>query len=549
MTAATKARTTKATPPPQSSGASGPAYATATPRQDPIPTASASGPTSAALRARWDAYSGKFSGPLAPLANQPDLNVIANRIGPEVRTGVDFLFGPVLKLEHPTSGAQDILDAVWGNEDQRMTKLSKLRINGGVYGHWFLKIVCPTNRKPMSAQNPPRLVVQNPELYSVVTEPDDCETVRQYRCQWQDTDADGNACERLQTTTRVDPDDGADETYSDGGADETGDDEHWEIQNWTRVGGAEGEWQPDGPVILWPYPFAPIVDRQNYPNPNDHWGAADVDDALISLNRALHLVESNTNAVQYSHGHPWLFNTGDGDTGGITPTPGSITDVPGGNIIAITASGDVGNMMAYAASIRADMDEASATPGVATGRMTELPRGALSGITVRLLYGPRIMRTEHERRLYGDGISEISRRVLVLCGQETAASEPVKLTWQDPLPQDDLAMAQMALALQQLGVSDHSIYALIGLNYETEQEYKQQEAKDQLTAYAQGQGMPPASAAPPANESGQPGQPAQPPAQQGNGGTGGNMPPVNHPAAIAARAAAKAAGQAMKGAK
>jgi hypothetical protein len=527
--------------PKQSSGVSGPANAGAgTPRADPISAGSAGGPSRAELRAAWDAYAGAFAGPLEPLAGQPNLNVLANRCGSIVRTGVDFLFGPVLKIQTQAgAAAQAILDATWGDDDKRMTTLSKSRINGGAYGHVFVKIVTPRNKKPMSAENPPRIVVQNPEQYTVETDPDDCELVTRYICTWSAYDAGGNPVLKRQTTTRIDPDDDDDSVAAGEDADT-----RWEIQNWIKADGTgddgPGSWEMDGPVMLWPYPFAPIVDWQNYPNPNDHWGARDVDDSVVNLNRALHLVESNTASVMYSQGHPWPFIIG-ADAGGITPTPGTITELPAGaSVTQLNAAGDIPAMQGFAAQIRSDMDEASSTPGVATGRMSELPKGAMSGITVRLLYGPRIMRTEHERRLYGQGIRAVCRAALVLCGQETAAEDEVDLVWQDPLPQDDLAMAQMALTLQQLGVSDHSIYALIGLNYDTEQEYKATEAKDAMKAAMQG-GALPVVGMPPMTQPGQP--PADPnadPTQQQQQQPP-NAPPMMHPAAIQARQAAQQA--------
>ena len=448
-------------------------------------------------------------------------------------------------MEHPDNDAQDIIDAVWGNEDQRMAMLARLRINGGVYGHCFVKLVMPKNKKPASVDNPPRLVVQNPELYHVDADPDDCELAQRYSCIWPSTDDHGNTCQRMQTTTRVDPD-GWDNSIATGVDEDT----HWEIQDWQRANDGQ-EWQPIGPVMMWPYPYAPIVDWQNFPEPNDHWGARDVDDSVVNLNRNLHLVESNTNAVLYSHGHPWLFSNG-ADTTGITPTPGVITDLgsPDAKITAISASGEPAAMMNFAAEIRANMDEATSMPGVATGRMTDLPRGQISGITLHLLYGPRIMRTEHERRLYGQGIRDICRLILLVCGQDASAKEDVQLTWQDALPTDDLAMAQMALALQQLGLSKHTIYSLIGQNYDVEQQYIEQEADDAAKTAAKGIGNPPVPAGFPSLA--QPGAaPANPASEPGQAPPQAAMPAavVNSPAAVKQRAAMKAASAMVKSGK
>jgi hypothetical protein len=98
-------------------------------------------------------------------------------------------------------------------------------------------------------------------------------------------------------------------------------------------------------------------------------------------------------------------------------------------------------------------------------------------------------------------------------------------------------MAQMALTLQQMGVSDHSSYAMIGLNYETEQVYKATEAQDKLAALAKGQAMPPPNAIAPQV----PTDIQKPNAgmmAQGQTPTTANPPPpmANQPSAVAQRA-------------
>src|SRR5579863_4675229 len=108
----------------------------------------------------WKAYQGQLQRPLVVERDQPDDNVLSNRCGPVVDKGVSFLFGQVLKLEAtqektdaPADGSlpsdaaaaptpvQDFLDGLWGDDDDRMTLLSKMAVNGGVFGHVFLKLI------------------------------------------------------------------------------------------------------------------------------------------------------------------------------------------------------------------------------------------------------------------------------------------------------------------------------------------------------------------------------------------------------------------------
>src|SRR5690348_5831976 len=432
-------------------GVSGPAYAEASPRPRPYSQAVQGvldGPSPQELRAAWRAYNGQFNsenevsdGPLTRQPGVPDLNVLCNRIKPIVNTGVDFLFGPSLTITTDDAQAQKILDAAWGDDDLRMTLLSKAGINGGVYGHVFFKVVPPKRGKP-SAINPPRLVLLNPETLSVETDPDDADLVMRFCIEYATKDAQtGNPMRRRQTITRLDPDD--DDAGS--GPDGIDEDTSWEIQDWKASGLSGQRWIEDGPAREWAYELPPIVDWQNFPNPNTHWGQRDITDGLIALNRQLRLVESNINKIGFLQGHPYLYSTGT-NTNGITPTPGRILDLENdtAKLAAVNAAGDLAQLMTFADAIRSDMDEESGIPGVALGRLKDLPRGQVSGISMRLLHASALARTEHKRRLYGQGIRQVCQTVLVLCGYETqkALDLEIKLAWQDPLPSDDFNEAQ-----------------------------------------------------------------------------------------------------------
>lgn len=557
------------------SGVSGPAFAQAQPR--PLPTTltmqgAQDGPTAAELRAAWQAYDGRFGdddGPLARQAGVPNLNVRSNRIKPIVNTGVDFLFGPGLTIRvtddaagaetddlahsantRPSARAkqaQAILDATWGDDDQRLVTLSKLGINGGVYGHVFVKVV-PPRRGVARADNPPRLALLNPETVTLETDPEDADLVVRFSVEYATTDAQGAPLRKRQTITRRDPDHDDEATNSDpsGGDDDT----TWEVQNWEARGQTGQSFRPVGPAIAWPYALPPIADWQNYPNPNAHWGQRDVTDGLVALNRQLQLVESNINKIGFMQGHPILYSVG-AETGGIKPTPGVIIDLGAtdSKLDKVDAGGDLAQLMAFAATIRSDMDEESGVPGVATGRVDAMPRGQVSGITMKFLNASILARNEHKRRLFGQGIRQVCETVLVVCGMDTdaVAALTFELGWQDPLPSDDLAGAQTAVALQGIGYSEHTLIDRTGGDPDVESQYKAEESQAALAAAAHGQAlMPPppaapptaASAAQPAAQPATPGQPSASPAQKP-----AQKPAFdpNNPAAQRARARVKAA--------
>ena len=449
-----------------------------------------------AIREAWKAYNGDFTPPLQVLPSEPDLNVLPNRIAPAIDTQIAWLFGETLgmaidpeqammKLDIPepdplappdlpdpsdpadpedadadaeieaapnpkVTAAQAWLDGCWGDDDDRMTALAKHAINGKLAGHHFWKILPPDVQR---GKQFPRLVELNPQNCSMVCDPEDADTVLAYYITYDMVDPVQGAYQKRQAITYKPAADSAQDT--------------WEIQNYTRSGLTQ-DWTPAGPMIPWPHTWAPIVDGPNFPLPNQRWGRPDVTPDLIALNKAYIFVESNINAIGYSHGHPWLWASGVNVTH-LKSRPGEITGIPNenGKMGAITASGDLPGLMQYTAEIRADMDERSNVPSVATGRMSELPKGQMSGVAIRMLYMPLIFLTTFERRVYGKSVREANMRMLALGGfgdgTELGGCKTL-LTWQDPIPVDNLLEAQTGAAWIANGVSEDTIMEHAGFD-------------------------------------------------------------------------------------
>lgn len=505
------------------------------------------------LEKGWKHYIGELTRIFPRETGQHDVNVLSNRCATIVDTGVDFLFGKPVTLEvlqdgKPNKVAQAALDGCWGNERKRQTLYAKLGQNGGVFGHVFAKMVPPD--KPSRPYC--RVVPVDPMQVSVSTDQDDVDTVQCYTIEWSTPSMTtvGQAEGRRQTIERVDPDDATEhENNNDAASYDT--DATWLITNWYKAPGTTSSWQPMGEPEVWPHQWAPVVDWQNLPLANQHWGMSDIPSNVQHLNDVLNFVQSNINKIGKHHGSPWPW------VKGVSPT--DKIDISTGNLIqfhsqdaelnALEAHGDIAGLMNFSADVRSDMDEQTRVPGVATGRLRDVPR-VTSGVAFQMMYGPLLYKTGHKQNTYGDGLCDLSLRMLSLCGYGDGTGLDgweVVVHWPSALPTDDASIAQLALAAKQVGMSQHFIVAQVfAQDYDTEMQYRKDEAKDELRAALQGQAMmpvrqPPGLAAP-GNPAGEPGQapPAQPGAQ--------NTPPVNDPAAVAARQAAKAAGAAMKAA-
>lgn len=448
------------------------------------------------IAAAWKAYHGDLEAPLKKMDGQPDDNVMSNRCKAVVRRGVAFLFGKEVEIsveEGAPQEAQDLLDKVWGRKEERVPLLIKHAMNGAIAGTAFLRIV-PDN------QGNYRLVVVDPATVCVQTAPQDCDTVLLYCIEYSVSESHTTSPMQVfyrEEIQRIDPDGNAVQGMPDT-------DCTWQIQHWTRVGD-RGPWTPAGEPIAWPYSFPPLFHNQNQTLPNDVWGEPDITDDLIGMNNALNLVLSNINRVNKLYGAPILYATGTGQQV-IDIKPGKIIGLPlsESKVVAVAIASDIANALAFSDDLRSDMDELTGVPGIATGRLKDMPRGNVSGIALEVLCMALLNKTEEKKCLFGELIITVSKALLVLAGMN--ADIDITLAWQSPLPHDDLQAVQAAVMKKQVSISDTTLQRELGYDPDEEMELSQSEDAQKLVNFTRGQGMPPES---PMQQ--QPGQPGQPP--------------------------------------
>lgn len=453
------------------------------------------------MREAWKAYRGDFQKPLKIRKDQPDDNVISNRCAPVVDKGVSFLFGQVLKIEASDETAeasteiQDFLDSFWGDDDDKMTLLSQLGINGGVCGEPFVKLI-----PAQQGEQYPRLVVMDPQLIRVVTAPDDCSCILAYIIEYPGT----GDVQKRQIISRVDLN-GVVNEYDSPELNAT-----WTIANYFKRGSMTS-WQLVGTIEAWPWPFAPIFCNQNLPNPNELWGIPDLTPDLINQNKVLNFIQSNTSRIIKFHAHPKTWGKGFRAAQiSVAVDETFVIEAPDGELHNLEMTSDLSSSLSFASTIRADMDEQSRVPAVALGRQAELPKGNISGVALALLFQPLLEKTTLKQRLYGRLIRDVSRAALVVAGLLDVSEYQdyaIELHWAPLLPIDNVAAAQEALLLKQLGVSDDTLLRGLGYNPEEELEKSTNEDAQKMLAYSRGQGFPVAPPIPP-------GQAQQPQQQQ-----------------------------------
>lgn len=392
----------------------------------------------------WAIYRGDHPRPLRVREGEPDDNVILNLAGLVVDTGVDALFGQevgiVAEPEAQASEARDWLKAAW-KANRGMLTLQAAATNGAVSGQAALRIL------PAEGRVPPRLVVVDPQMLRVVWAPDDVGVVLGYAICWMARDDRGQPLERRQLIQR------------DGSA--------WVIADQQRAGAGKWVTLPDGET-RWPYPWPPIVDCQNLPEPNAWWGRPDLTSDVLDTQAAVNRVLSNAARVQRIHGHPkvWAKGVDDGEGLDVAPDEAILLPDTESEIGTLEPRSQVADHVELYRVVKASLHEIARVPEITAGRLEGI--GQLSGLALQILYGPLVRKTETKRRLYGELVRVTSQRMLELAG--FGPDVAVEVQWPEIVPTDDQERASAAEALQRAGVSRATALERIGFDPEAEAE-------------------------------------------------------------------------------
>lgn len=400
------------------------------------------------FRQAWDGYYGRFPKALKVRPGQPDDNIVANYLRPIVDKGVSFLFGRDVRFE--VSETEHLSSEIWLDEcwraNRKMTLLHKLALNGAICGHTFIKIV---PRQPY-----PRLVVLDPATVTVRWQPDDIDTVEAYIIQYPAIEPkSGGQIAVRQVVER----DGArwlvlDQQASGG------------VDRWTTV-----------EESVWPWPWPPIADCQNLPAPNEYWGISDLESDIVQLNIAINFVLSNIARIIRYHAHPKTW--GKGFTAGMLNIAVDETIVlpsPDAELHNLEMTSDLASSIALFERLERSLYEVTRVPEVSMGKLDRA--GALSGVALEILYQPLLEKTETKRRLYGDLLIEVNRRLLALGGFGDGLY--TVLHWPYLLPRDARSEAETAILYQQVGISRDTVLRELGFDPDLERVKREEERAD-----------------------------------------------------------------------
>lgn len=407
-----------------------------------------------AIGQRWGYYRGEFAKPLKVRAGQADDNVIINMVRKVVNQSVYLLFGVVPRFELPApDGSKDedgkpkqhpaepALERIWEDNGLELL-LHNLGVEGALAGHNYVKLM----QTPDLADGV-RIVRLDPSLVSVFWRPDDREKVLAYRIQWTEGDV----------------------TYRQDVVDMGG---SWQINEWEQRRGQK--WVQTNSES-WPYPFAPIVDWQNLPDPQGYYGLSDL--VNPSLNDSTNRVASNTNRIIKFHAHPKTIGVG------MRPDDVKETAVDGfwavpnpqANIFNLEMSSDLASSMSYAEFLQAAFYSEHDAVDLASIKDR---LGQLTNFGLQLLFWDATNKLRAKRLLYGKGLALVAQRALIVAGYADAP-EPT-INWADALPMNRTEQVEAVGKEVDLGlVSRETAAGDLGRDWEVESERLDEEAAEQ----------------------------------------------------------------------
>ena len=427
-----------------------------------------------AIARAWRYYDGRAPQPLVikttKNAQRIDDNVRVNFSRLLVDTGVHYLFGQPLGINFPQIGEgpdkRDDPIGDWVGEAlpmmQRMILLQKLANNGGVTGTPFARILLPEQGKP------PQVIVLDPSMVKATWNPKNIDEVWRWALDYIAVDPDTS--KPTQYRTEMEPDDRARPT-------------RWYV--------IDKEGEPGSTLVVtdeteWPFPFSPIVYCQNLPRANEFHGAPDLEDDLLDLQSDIDRILSLGNKIVRNWSKPPTFSRGmpganppelTNDPDGVTHLPGNIGEV---DLFTLKSEADMPGLIDFKKELVDHLREIAHLPEAASGKAS----GALSSLTLKLLFAPVVQMTEAKHNTYGQMVTDLVKRLVVVGGKaDTVESVPTPdLYWQPIVPTDESTEIKRDLADLELGFSKATIVERRGGDPETEAAKREEEARNAGTA-------------------------------------------------------------------
>lgn len=372
-------------------------------------------------RALWQAYlidyyNGVQKKSLKTSKEGVDFNVTVNLASLIVDRTVSMLFGGGIEFKNDDQTVKDYLDDIWA-ANKKDILLHDFGQNGAIYGTLYAKIL-PNDRMTDDNKETFGIVALSSINMIVGVNPQDVREVFYYVNRWNVNESGKTIAYREITKKNK----SADGTAT------------WSVITQVQGRAMSSKWEQIDNVD-WPYDFPPVVHTKNLPNAGSQYGRSDIEDVL-GLQDDYNQAFSNVNKILWFHGHPHLWTNGkvgslvDWSTEKILELKGDgITKDP--SLQSMELQGDLAASREFINDLRRDLMDVSRTTDVET---IKDKAGTLTNFGLRVLFKDELAKTKTKQLLYGEFITEINRRLLLL---GNVAGKVGSIQWGEALPENE----------------------------------------------------------------------------------------------------------------
>lgn len=369
----------------------------------------------------WRYYSGQHQHPLKPDAAGNDDNVILNLCKQAVDRTVSFLVPtmPRFELSADPSAPEDWLNDRWAASGGAALLLN-MALNGALDGHVFGRVVTDPSG--------PRVINLSGRDVIAFWHADDYDRVLWYELRWSA---------------------GRDQLRQD--VVNAGD--RWLVRDYRMVG-ARWELQDE---TIWPYALGPIVSWQHLPQPSTFYGLDELPHA--PLNDTINRIASDIARILRFHAFPRTIGTGFESSAVQRTAIDDFWTIPNENarVFNLEMQGDLSASLQFLQRLT-DAFLAESRVIMLHGDPSSVK--GVTNLAIRALYLDMLAKNEVLRRHYGDGLAQLSRRVLLLGGR---GAEAPSVQWGDALPTDRREQFEIVRGQVELGLlTEKQAQAVLG---------------------------------------------------------------------------------------
>lgn len=383
---------------------------------------------------------------------KPDDNIIVNLCGRVIAKSVALLFGSEISFdlgEGATDDQTEYIKEQWDVNNKQIL-LNDLGESGSESGTGYVKILVDWFDDGLHW-----LMLLDPLQMEIITDPQNVDIVRGYEQLWAYKAPDGKDVVRREVTEAIFEED----------APQSAKPLFWEV----RIEEKKGRKWEEISSTQWDYDFPPIIHAKNLPNAFSPYGKSDIEQVIMLQNR-FNFVASNISRIIRFHAHPKTVGTGfkTGDLEAVEAGADQMLTISNAEakVFNLEMQSELISSMGFARFLE---DEVNSITGTVDPSTIKDKLGQLTNLGIQMLYQTALEKLGLKRGNYGEMLTELNRRLLVIGGDDDAKGG--KVVWpSDVLPESEKEEADtMTVDLGNGLVSKETASITRGYDWEQEQ--------------------------------------------------------------------------------